>query len=68
MGRGSMNERMRREPEEQKELFDEARSQRPKWADLPHDARASVTELFARMLRQRPQEEARRPVDEVEHE
>ncbi len=58
----------RPEPEEQTELFDEARTRRPKWADLPHEARRSVTELFARILRQQRHQEARMPAGEVGHE
>ncbi len=50
-----MSEQKRRaKPSEQNELlFDEATVSRPRWADLSQDTQRSVTELFARMLRQR---------------
>ena len=47
----------------QTELF-EAVSDRPRWPDIPDDARVTVTELLARILRQhRLQEGAAREVD-----
>jgi hypothetical protein len=66
-----MSEQKRREKNEQSELlfdFHEATARRPRWADLPHEAQRSVTELFARMLRQRRQATARSVAHEVEHE
>ena len=56
-------------PGEQSELqLDEATVNRPRWAELSHETQRSVTELFARMLRQRRRESERSAVDEVEHE
>ncbi len=49
----------------QTELF-EAVSDRPRWPDIPYDARMTVTELLARILRQHRLQEA--AVREVEHE
>ena len=65
-----MSEQKRRvKPNEQSELrFEEATASRPRWVDLSHDAQRTVTELFARMLRQRRQGKARSVVHEVEHE
>jgi hypothetical protein len=59
----------RAKPNEQSELFffDEVVS-RPRWEDLPHEARRTVTELFARMLRQRRQGNAQSAAHEEEHE
>jgi hypothetical protein len=56
-------------PREQSELlFDEATVGGPRWADLSHETQRSVTELFARMLRQRRQGNVRSAAPEVEHE
>lgn len=66
-----MSEQKRRaKPNEQSELlFDEATAKRPRWADLSHEAQRTVTELFARMLRQHRQGSARSAAHEaVEHE
>lgn len=65
-----MSEQKRRaRPNEQSELlFDEATAKQPRWADLSHEAQRSVTELFARMLRQRRQGRARSVAHEVAHE
>jgi hypothetical protein len=52
-------QRNRTKSNEQNELiFEEAKSSRPRWEDLSHQARQLVTELFARMLRQRRQGKA----------
>jgi hypothetical protein len=62
-------QKKRATPSEQSELrFDEAAVNRPRWAELTHETRRSVTELFARMLRQRRRERVRSAVGEVEHE
>lgn len=62
-------QKRRTTPSEQSELrFDEATVNRPRWTELSHEARRSVTELFARMLRQRRRESVRSAVGEVEHE
>jgi hypothetical protein len=65
-----MSEQKRRaKPNDQSELlFDETTAKRPRWAELSHEAQRSVTELFARMLRQRRQGRARSVAHEVEHE
>lgn len=61
-------QRNRTKSNEQSELiFEEATSSRPRWEDLSHQARQLVTELFARMLRQRRQGKAQ-SVGEVERE
>ncbi len=57
----------RRIAHQQAELF-EAPSDRPSWQDLPDDTRKTVTQLFARMLRQQRGQGAACPVPEVEHE
>ena len=69
-----MSEQKRRANEQSELLFDfdfdfdfnEAR--RPRWTDLPHETQRSVTELFARMLRQHRLATARSVACEVEHE
>jgi hypothetical protein len=59
----------RAKPSEQSELlFDETTASRPRWTDLSHETQRSVTELFARMLRQFRQEKARSVANEVEYE
>ena len=64
-----MTEKRRAKPNEQSELlFDETTANRPRWEDLSHEARRSVTELFARMLRQRRHGKAGDVACEVEHE
>ena len=50
---------------QQAQLF-EAVSGRPRWPDIPYDARKAVTELLARILSQHRRQEA--AVREVEHE
>ena len=55
----------RRIQNRQAELF-EAVSDRPRWPDIPYDARKAVTELLARILSQHRIQEA--AVREVEHE
>jgi hypothetical protein len=54
----------RAKPDEQRELF-HAKPDRPRWSDFPSDVQRTVTELLARMLRQRRQAAASRA--EVEH-
>jgi hypothetical protein len=62
-------QKRRTTPSEQSELrFDEATVNRPRWAELSRETQRSVTELFARMLRQRRRESARSVAEEVEHE
>ena len=62
-------QKRRTPPSEQSELrFDEATVNRPQWAELSRETQRSVTELFARMLRQRRPESARSVAEEVEHE
>lgn len=64
-----MSEQKRRaKPRGQSELFEVATASRPRWADVSQEAQKSVTELFARMLRQRRQAEARSVAPEVDHE
>jgi hypothetical protein len=60
-------QRNRTKSNEQSELIFEETSSRPRWEDLSHQARQLVTELFARMLRQRRQGKAQ-SVGEVERE
>ena len=56
-------------PSEQSELFlDQATVSCPRWGDLSADIQCSVTELFARMLRQCRQGNVRSAAREVEHE
>jgi hypothetical protein len=56
-------------PSEQSDLFlDQATVSRPRWVDLSADIQRSVTELFARMLRQCRQGKVRSAAREVEHE
>lgn len=64
----SEQKRRARQNEQSELVFDEGTAMRPRWADLSHEAQRSVTELFARMLRQRRQGSARSAVHEVEDE
>ena len=64
----SEQKRRARTNEQSELLFDEATAKRPRWADLSHEAQQSVTELFARLLRQRRQGSARSAAHEVEDE
>ncbi|MFQ5792015.1 MAG: hypothetical protein ACE5JI_16195 [Acidobacteriota bacterium] len=57
----------RRTAHRQAELF-EVPSDRPSWQDLPDDARKTVIQLFAQMLKQQRRQGMARPVPEVEHE
>ncbi len=62
-------QKTRATPNKQRELlFDDATAKRPRWADLSREAQRSVTELFARILRQRRRGSARSAAHEVEHE
>jgi len=62
--------RTRAKSYEQSELLfiDEITETRPRWEDLSHEARRSVTELFARMLRQHRRGKPQSVAREVDHE
>jgi len=62
-----MQQRETRRIAQQVELF-ETPSEQPSWDDLPDETRTTVTQLFARMLRQQRRQGATCPVREVEHE
>ena len=65
-----MSEQKRRANEQSELLFDFDfdEATRPRWTDPPHETQRSVTELFARMLRQHRLATARSVACEVEHE
>lgn len=62
-----MQQRETRWKAQQVELF-ETPSEQPRWDDLPDETRTTVTQLFARMLRQQWRQGTTCPVQEVEHE
>ena len=62
-----MQQRETRRIAQQVELF-ETPNEEPSWDDLPDETRTTVTQLFARMLRQQRRQGATCPVREVEHE